>query len=164
MQLKDRLLNGGDWNIPVKTLWKKGDPITIDEIPANTRGGLLELKFGGLKYDIFLQNKIPEGKTEIELNEVLEFDGYEFLARRMVYNADGSYSYFVEIIAPATSNPIPLVAIGIVVGVVALGFVVYFTAECLTEVKAILKLPVFPIVAGTALLVIAPVALKAFKN
>lgn len=148
-------------SIPLKTLWKQGDPL---EAPGKYRKGTIRLHFGG--GIIPLPNLFGDDKVTIYNRSYNDVAGFGLVVKRGEYDdSDHSIYIIIDIVKVPDEDPsslaIPILAIlGVVAGLI--GGVLILAA--LSKIEAIFDLPVFWLVAGVAALAFLPAAVKSIKG
>lgn len=138
----------GTIEIPIRTLWKRGDPISLDKVPANVHKGTLKLTVGD--ESIPYSSLFGEGDY-VEFDESLTVCGQTFILKKVKKNADGhSFGVYIEVLRASTENPIPLIPL-LIVAVTVLG-AGFFIWQSLSKVEGIVEVPAVGILAGLGLL------------
>lgn len=137
--------------IPIKTVWKKGDPY-----PGEISTGKLRFVFGG-----GIPNPFGESKKR-KFNRSISIAGYDIIIDEATWE-NGNINIIIDIKntpgGVGTALPIGLIVAGLItigIGVIAI--------ELLNRVEKVLELPIIPIVAGVIISFTLPNLIKSFKS
>lgn len=150
----------GNWRIPIKTLWERGDSAP-ENADMKIQRGTVRLTFGGGWLPL---PNIFGADRRMDFNRAFSAAGWDMIVADAQHNDDNSISVHIRILSEIENGGVavvPLVAIVLGVAGIVGGILLIVL---LSKAEAILELPVVWLIAGTVFLSIGIPAIKKLRG